>query len=116
MKSHGEGSHPLADLVGGTIVVWSEAGNDDEGRVRLSVRTASGKGVQVDFSGVSTRALENVGGTVIADVREVPAPTPYRQFVLLAEPGPMRRTIKILAQGVRVTADTSLDAPPANDR
>ena len=103
--------HPLAVLIGGTIVAFSEARSPDHGEIRLSVRTAGGQGVQLHFLGVSTRVLENVGGTVISGVRELPAPAPYRQFVLLAEPDRLRRMIKVVAHDVRVSPETSLDAP-----
>jgi hypothetical protein len=111
MNVQDEGSHPLAMLVGGTIVVFSEARQGDQGEIRVMVRTACGQGVHVHFSGVSTRVLENVGGTVIASVREVPAPAPYRQFVVVAEPDRMRRAIKIVAQDVQVRPEPSLEAP-----
>ena len=111
MNSHGANSHPLATLVGGTIVAFSEARHGDRGEIRLLVRTAGGQGVQAHFTGVSTRVLENVGRTVIAEVREVPAPAPWRQIVLIAEPDRMRRTIKIVAEGVQARPGASLDAP-----
>ena len=111
MNTHGGNTHPLATLVGGTIVAFSDARHGDDGEIRLWVRTAGGQGIQVHFTGVSRRVLENVGRTVIADVRELPAPAPWRQIVFIAEPDRFRRTFKILAQGVRARPEPSLDAP-----
>jgi hypothetical protein len=91
--------------------VLTEARNRDRGEIRLSVRKGRGQGVQGYFTGVSTRVLDNVRGTVIAAVRELPAPAPSRQFVLFAEPDHLRRTIKIVAQDVRAGPEASLDAP-----
>jgi hypothetical protein len=111
MTSHGDDSHSLALLVGGTIVAFTEARYSDHGEIRLLVRTAGGRGVRVHFTGVSTRVLENVGRTVIADVRELPAPAPWRQIVFVAEPDRMPRTIKIVAKEVQTSPEASLDAP-----
>ena len=103
MESHQPDPRTDDRWVGSIVVTSSEWHGPDTHVIRLGLRTPRSEYFQLEFTGVEMRVLENVGGTVITAFQEVPAPAPYRQFVVHGASDRFRREISIVARDLAIT-------------